>query len=190
MIYQEAKQLGKETWTRVFQGSKLNNTTVSLQRSNRVQLLRAKKILSKFPIHHLSNSQRDIVQMMIVLCKKNKVEQFHTFSLWSPPTMRILKIRSSSSRSSNLSWLVVAGSPDLTLTSLTLPISRSPCTTHLLTKGLYLCGWSNLRTRDQTYNFYITKRKKELAILQPLKNHQIPDFISLLFVYSVGVKEQ
>lgn len=81
-------------------------------------------------------------------------QQMHTWSLWSPPTIFTPKMCSSSSRSSNLSLLVVAGRPDLTFTSLTLPISRSPCTTHLLTNGLYLCGWSNLLTNDHTYETY------------------------------------
>ena len=83
--------------------------------------------------------------------KIRKEKRFHTLSLWSPPTILMLSICSSSSRSSNLSVLVVAGSPDLTSTSLRLPISRFPCATHLLTNGLYFCGWSNLLTKDQTW---------------------------------------
>lgn len=75
----------------------------------------------------------------------------HTLSLWSPPTIRTHKMWSSSLRSSNLSVLVVAGSPDLTSTSLTLPISRLPFTTHLLTNGLYFCGSSNLLTNHHTW---------------------------------------
>lgn len=74
-----------------------------------------------------------------------------TLSLWSPPTILMPRMCSSSSRSSNLSVLVVAGSPDLTFTSLTLPIPKSPFTSHLLTKGLYFWGWSNLLTRDHTW---------------------------------------
>uniref|UniRef100_A0A2P2IL56 Uncharacterized protein n=1 Tax=Rhizophora mucronata TaxID=61149 RepID=A0A2P2IL56_RHIMU len=52
----------------------------------------------------------------------------------------MLRICSSSLRSSNLSVLVVAGSPDLTSTFLRQPISRFPSDIHLLMKGLYFCG--------------------------------------------------
>lgn len=83
--------------------------------------------------------------------RQRKRIRFQTCSLWSPPTILILRICSLSSRSSRRSLLVVAGRPVFTFTSLTLPIPRSPpCTTHLLTKGLYFCGWSNLLTRDHT----------------------------------------
>lgn len=80
------------------------------------------------------------------------LEETRTFSLWSPPTILMPRMCSSSSRSSNLSVLVVAGRPDLTFTSLTLPMVRSPFTVHLLINGLYFWGWSNLLTSDQTYN--------------------------------------
>jgi hypothetical protein len=46
--------------------------------------------------------------------------------------------------------LLVAGRPDLTFTSLTLPISMFPFISQRLTKGLKSCGWSNRLTRDQT----------------------------------------
>jgi hypothetical protein len=74
----------------------------------------------------------------------------HTFSRWSPPTNLTLSMCSLSSNSSSLSVLRVAGSPDLTLTSLKLPISMFPFISHRLTKGLNSCGWSNRLTRDQT----------------------------------------
>lgn len=74
-----------------------------------------------------------------------------TLSLWSPPTILKPKMCSLSSNFSNRSVLVVAGSPDLTSTSLRLPTSRFPRTTHLLMNGLYFCGSSNLLTKDQTW---------------------------------------
>lgn len=97
--------------------------------------------------------------------KQNSTDKIpRTFSLWSPPTILMLRMWLSSSRSSNLSVLVVAGSPDFTSTSLRVPISRFPFKTHLLTKGLYLCGWSNLLTRDHTWrwNIPIQHRMKEI----------------------------
>lgn len=83
--------------------------------------------------------------------KRGERKNSHTRSLWSPPTILTLRMCSSSSSCSNLSVLVVAGRPDLTFTSLTLPIPRSPSMIHLLTKGLYFWGWSNLLTRDHTW---------------------------------------
>ena len=96
-------------------------------------------------------------------------EWFYTLSLWSPPIILMLRICSSSSRSSNLSVLVVAGSPDLTSTSLRLPISRFPCTTHLLMNGLYFCGWSNLLTKDQTWSNYEKQEPIKVATVQSTK---------------------
>lgn len=74
-----------------------------------------------------------------------------TWSLWSPPTILMLKMCSLSSSCSSLSVLVVAGRPDLMFTSLKHPTAKSPCKMHLLTNGLYLSGWSNRLTKDQTY---------------------------------------
>lgn len=102
------------------------------------------------------------------MCKIITRKSLHTLSLWSPPIILMLRICSSSSRSSNLSVLVVAGSPDLTSTSLRLPISRFPCTTHLLTNGLYFCGWSNRLTNDQTW--WEKKKNKLTHILKRGKN--------------------
>lgn len=77
-------------------------------------------------------------------------EEQNTWSLWSPPTILMLRMRSSSSSCSSLSVLVVAGRPDLMLTSLKHPTAKSPCMMHLLTNGLYRCGWSNRLTKDHT----------------------------------------
>lgn len=101
--------------------------------------------------------------------KLQEKEWSNTLSLWSPPIILMLRICSSSSRSSNLSVLVVAGSPDLTSTSLRLPISRFPCTTHLLMNGLYFWGWSNLLTKDQTWSNYEKENPIKVATVQETK---------------------
>lgn len=117
---------------------------------------------------NLANLHLDIWGIMLL-------EETNTFSLWSPPTILMPRMCSWSSRSSNLSVLVVAGRPDLTFTSLTLPIVRSPFTVHLLINGLYFWGWSNLLTSDQTYN----KTNKHILELK-CKNKMIIIFNNIM----------
>ena len=77
----------------------------------------------------------------------------YTLSLWFPPNLRMPRMCSISSRHSNCSMEVVAGNPEVTSISLTLPTSKPPSLIiHRLTNGLYFWGSSNLLTKDHTYS--------------------------------------